>query len=426
VLELLLGAALAGPPQTGPAAHVVFTGSNRGELKPCGCPGAIYGGLAKRAVLFKVLAEEEGSFARIDAGDLFFPEGPVTSVNRGPREAKARRIAEIMLQLDYDAAIIGRLDSSRASAELLADPMVVELTTLPTRPIPAGERGAIRVARLDAQGGDSVPTGSEPLILLTDLTDDAIAAALVRVEEPWIVVSSSPDATLSEPMLTWVGDVPVVRPTPKGKEYGELWLWSDTATDRKMSELRVDGESTRAWLLASGERRIELRFTLIPRDTPDEPDIAELIELAENDAVRADKGEPWQEWEGQTYTGVAACVGCHPSQTRKWETTAHARAWAVLEHDGSEANIDCVACHSTGFGQEGGFLRPASAGALTDVQCEVCHGPSLAHVYSPHTVPPPQRRPVESTCMSCHQWDRSRPFDFEAWLPIVQCPPSPK
>lgn len=421
MIWLLLGTVLAGPPPEGAAAHVVFTGSNRGELKPCGCPGAVFGGLAKRAVLFDALATAEGDFARIDAGDLFFPEGPITSVNRGPREAKARRIAEIMLELDYHAAILGSLDLDRASPALLADPAVQQLTALPTNAIPAGDRGTIRVARLEAEGPVAVPAGDAPLVLLTDLSDPAIAAALDSTAPPWIVVSSSPDATLSEPLLTWVGDTPVVRPTPKGKEYGELWLWSDTPATRQAEPLKV-ADDTRAWLLTSGTHRIELRFTRIPRDTDDHPSVAELIAMAEDDAVRADKGEPWQEWEGQTYAGVGACVGCHPAQTQKWETTGHARAWAVLEHDGSESNLDCVGCHSTGFSKEGGFLRPASAGALIDVQCEVCHGPSLAHAYSPQTVPPPQRVPTETTCIECHQWDRSRPFEFDNWLPVVQCP----
>lgn len=423
MLALLVGLALAGPPEEGPAAHVVFTGSNRGELKPCGCPGAVFGGLAKRAVLLNALEADAGDFARIDAGDLFFPEGPVSSVNRGPREAKARRIAEIMLQLDYDAAILGKLDLERASESLLADPSVERLIRLPEGPIPAGDRGSVRVARLTPDGVPGLPAGDDPLVLLTDLDDAGIAAALGGVELPWLVVSSSPDATLSEPMLSWVGDVPVVRPTPKGKEYGELWMWSDAPADRASTELEAP-EGSRAWLLTSGERRIEVNFTRIPRDTMDDPSVAELIALAESDAVRADTGEPWQEWEGQTFAGVAACVRCHPAQADKWETTGHARAWAVLEHDGSHTNIDCVGCHSTGFGQDGGFLRPASAGALVDVQCEVCHGPSLAHVYSPGAVPPPQRRPEAATCTTCHQWDRSRPFDFDAWLPIVQCPPS--
>ena len=424
MLWLLLASALAAP-ATGPAAHVVFTASNRGELKPCGCPGAVFGGLAKRAVLLDRLEAESGGFARIDAGDLFFPDGAVTSINRGPREAKALRIAEIMGQIEYDAVILGALDTGRASPELLADPRVQGILSLPDAPIPAGERGAIRVGHLTADGPVGVPPGTEPVVLLTDLSDPDIDAALAEQPTPWLVVSSSPDATLSEPLLTWVGAVPVVRPTPKGKEYGEVWLWSEAEPAAEPTQTPLEGpEGTRSWLLASGERRVEVHFVRIPRETEDDPDIAELIALAENEAVQADRGEPWQEWEGQTYAGVAACVGCHPAQTEKWQTTGHARAWAGLEHDGSHTNLDCVGCHSTGFGQEGGFLRPASAGALIDVQCEVCHGPSLAHAYQPGNVSPPQRRPTEATCGQCHQWDRSRPFVFEDWLPIVQCPTS--
>ncbi|GEM_PF-5685816 len=419
ILGLLLEAAFAGW-----TVQVVFTASNRGELRPCGCPGAVYGGLAKRATLLEALHVEVGDFALLDAGDALFPDEPITSANRGPREAKATGVLQMMEAMGYDRVALSDRDLDRASADLRGAAEVERWDAWPDDPVPAGE-SPIAVARLTLEGLEGSWQGGPagpPLVVLTGLDDAAIVEALPADAQPWLIVSSSPDATLSEPLLTWVGPTPVVRPTPKGKEYGFVRMWRAETDAEPAADLVDDDGFTRRYELASGDRAYELSFVRIPRETEDVPAIAELIKHTENAAVQADDGEVWEEWEGQTYTGVAACVGCHPAQVERWELTKHARAWADLQFDGSHTNLDCVGCHSTGYGKAGGFLRAASVGVLQDVQCEVCHGAGLHHVYSGGDTPPPALVPPAEICLSCHEADRSKPFVYEAWLPMVQCP----
>jgi hypothetical protein len=90
------------------------------------------------------------------------------------------------------------------------------------------------------------------------------------------------------------------------------------------------------------------------------------------------------------YDGRKKCSGCHKSQYKSWKTTAHATALSSLkpgekaeakrkveldpDEDYSE-DENCVACHVTGFGKEGGYEIDDPGKYLVGVGCESCHGP---------------------------------------------------
>ncbi len=414
----LVAAALAAPDD---ATVVVFTASNRGELRPCGCPGAVYGGLAKRARVLRALEEEVGGFALLDAGDALFPNEVINSANRAPRVEMAKGILEALNQMDYDAVALGPLDLERGTPSLVEDPLVEAWSELPAVVLDAGG-GKVVVARLDEAGLSPVASTGVPLVVLTSVDDAEIPTLLPEGVVPWLIVSSAPGATLSNPLLGWAGDIPVIRPTPKGKELGVAWMWTEKQAVESSGELVVVDEMNQVAEIAAGHHRVRLELRKIPRNTPDVSEVEAILRAAELRAQKADVGEPWQEWAGQSFGGVAACVGCHPGEVRKWETTAHAGAWAALEVDGSHQKVECVGCHSTGQGVDGGFQRPAAAGGLQDVQCEVCHGPSLQHAYDPGQAMPPQRVPTEQTCRTCHEADRTSAHWAFGWaLPVAGC-----
>jgi hypothetical protein len=93
--------------------------------------------------------------------------------------------------------------------------------------------------------------------------------------------------------------------------------------------------------------------------------------------ARRDKRER-QLFEKARFVGSEACAGCHAGQQEAWKQSAHARAFDSLERQGAAAKADCQRCHTTGFGEEGGF--PAGGEALRQVGCESCHGPGGNHV----------------------------------------------
>jgi hypothetical protein len=83
-----------------------------------------------------------------------------------------------------------------------------------------------------------------------------------------------------------------------------------------------------------------------------------------------------------SYIGLEACTKCHESQRKFWDTTAHAGAYPTLSSQHKEFNLDCVGCHVTGYGKAGGSTV-THVENLSNVQCEVCHGPGSKHAEAP-------------------------------------------
>lgn len=89
------------------------------------------------------------------------------------------------------------------------------------------------------------------------------------------------------------------------------------------------------------------------------------------------------------YVGSKKCKACHLKQYKSWAKTKMAKAFDLLKpgvaaEAKKAAKLDpdkdyttdgeCVACHVTGFGKEGGFVDIASTPKLAGVGCENCHG----------------------------------------------------
>lgn len=107
--------------------------------------------------------------------------------------------------------------------------------------------------------------------------------------------------------------------------------------------------------------------------------------------------------EGEAgYLGAARCGACHLEEVEFWKKTPHARAYETLVKDHKQFNLECVACHVTAYEKPGGSTVTHVEG-LTDVQCEVCHGPGSLHVANPADPKLIQAAPERSFCASaCH------------------------
>lgn len=82
------------------------------------------------------------------------------------------------------------------------------------------------------------------------------------------------------------------------------------------------------------------------------------------------------------YVGVDVCSTCHKSEREFWNRTQHSAAYATLSSAHKEFNLDCVSCHVTGYDRPGGSTV-THVEKLSNVQCEVCHGPGSRHVDTP-------------------------------------------
>lgn len=83
------------------------------------------------------------------------------------------------------------------------------------------------------------------------------------------------------------------------------------------------------------------------------------------------------------YVGSDACRSCHAKEFESWAAGPHAAALAPLEGRNRSGDANCLKCHTTGFGREGGLQPGATASAHSDlarVGCESCHGPGGDHI----------------------------------------------
>ena len=81
--------------------------------------------------------------------------------------------------------------------------------------------------------------------------------------------------------------------------------------------------------------------------------------------------------------------------------------------------MECLPCHTTGYGEPGGFdVYQGTESRFSNVQCESCHGPGSNHSEKNGII----RNTGEKGCMICHDNKNSPEFDYNEYLPMVKCP----
>jgi cytochrome c553 len=89
------------------------------------------------------------------------------------------------------------------------------------------------------------------------------------------------------------------------------------------------------------------------------------------------------------YVGTKMCKKCHIKEWKSWAETKMAEAYESLK-PGVDAEVktelgldpatdyttdeNCVRCHVTGYGKEGGFTSIDETPELAGIGCEMCHG----------------------------------------------------
>ena len=170
----------------------------------------------------------------------------------------------------------------------------------------------------------------------------------------------------------------------------------------------------------------------------DHPDLDKMFKYSDAqrqrlDAINTRRLEKFK--SGVPYVGAAACRDCHAAEYEHWTHTPHAAAFAVILQAGRGHDATCTPCHTTGFGHKGGFGdKEAPGGAMTHVQCEVCHGPGGDHVKAPAALKKSTIYGItdqcsfciiQGVCATCHDQANDPKFDIERALPLVRHRPEP-
>ena len=133
---------------------------------------------------------------------------------------------------------------------------------------------------------------------------------------------------------------------------------------------------------------------------------------------------------GVAYVGADACRDCHEAEFAHWSGTPHAAAFAVILRASRGYDPTCTPCHTTGMGHKGGFGDPkAAGGGMTNVQCEVCHGPGEDHVKAADALKKATIYGItdqcsfciiQGVCATCHDQANDPRFNIEKALPRVR------
>ncbi|MCG8683818.1 MAG: cytochrome C [Desulfobacterales bacterium] len=122
----------------------------------------------------------------------------------------------------------------------------------------------------------------------------------------------------------------------------------------------------------------------------------------------------------KVFIGSIQCKDCHEEQYDNF-TKYSKKANSFSSIKKMEKKLlpgeyqECFQCHTTGFGQNGGFVSESGTPDLKNPGCEVCHGPGSLHAESQDPEDIITEIDIE-TCISCHNQDRVNEFNFKPLL----------
>jgi hypothetical protein len=120
------------------------------------------------------------------------------------------------------------------------------------------------------------------------------------------------------------------------------------------------------------------------------------------------------------YVGSNQCEDCHWEEYENFMDYANK---AKSDHSvrlmapklTSEELIQCYGCHTTGYGQPGGFRDFEQTPELGHVGCEECHGPGSEHVMTGDPADIQGKLTIE-VCAPCHEDPRVRVINYKPLL----------
>ena len=450
---------------------IALVGEVRGEIEPCGCPTLPYGGFSRRASLLNELRRSHTLF-HLDAGESLL-KGFYS--NKGDQAtARAKTIGRLSKEVGVDAWALGPTDLMAFGLEGLKQidgPVRVSATWIDAQgewifdPFAVITKDDIRLAVIGLSEEPTDPKWQESIVMKDPLEAINAVLPLLPDEVDLIVALGSIDDEKAVRISRANPDISMLL-TTKGAHYENPYYPNDNkkhpllieAPDRgryvHLLHLRLNGPRTqppiqglkeqewRDHLLLSTQGSTPKKERLLKRltqlGTNQNLFFGELIPLNESydeqsavsDIVDVFKQESLQQAERKAqdspsdsepgYDSAGQCVQCHSNEMAKWSLTQHAKAWESLLLRGEQNNPECIACHSTGFGEVGGFgeLTTVNIRKYKSVQCESCHGPMRGHPDDKSILP----RPItEQTCLPCHDEANSPQFEYVTYLNKSTC-----
>ena len=414
----------SGTPTWAEVPTVLATGDLRGEIKPCGCsPEGQFGGLPRLLTYLQQAQTERPLPVVVNLGNNF-PEPseqgrlkveltqtvlralPPDAMLPGPHElALGAETLESALPYLVSNDRMGRVFRPRVQVRR-AGRLIGIYGYLSPALVYQGSQSRFALepvssAFLQRLRAESVAAGDELRLLLFRGSDEELAL-LADAHLFTRIVGGNPFSDELHQVLTrQVGARTIAQVPTKGQGVLRMPLGEGPAQVEWLSERYADHPDAVAAMALYDEQVKQLFFRQM-----------EQMQRTQTEAV---------------FAGAATCEPCHKPIVELWRTSRHAHAQATLVKAGKQFDPECLACHVVGLGG-GGYINQTVTPQLAGVQCENCHGPSIAHNSSPAAVKPKPAvpagqnplRPGEATCRGCHRGSHSPTFDFQVYWPKIK------
>jgi len=247
------------------------------------------------------------------------------------------------------------------------------------------------------------------IIALSHLSLNGSRELATAVEGIDIIVSGHDRTIVREP--TKVGNTVIMQPGAQGKYLGQ-----------------IDFDYTETGVVIKKGQAVALNDQI-----PDNKQQAELVAEYDEAMLHRFPMESPTALDNYSKLSERTCMGCHRKEYQQWNSTAHSHAWQSLVVKNQTGDAKCQQCHTTMFGEEGGFTTLRETPFFVNVQCAACHQLRAGSV-DDHIKRVRLRRgmdktngqterdfsPVtETSCLKCHTNDASPDFEFETALKKV-------
>ena len=383
-LEAVLSELRGGKP---PSVVILYTGSTKSQLEPCGCYQEQSGGLPRRAHIVEQIRKQGFRTLLVDAGNIF----------DGKEEIDAERCQvnlKAMSAMRYDAVALSQTDLAYGDAYLSQQrasatfPFLASVQKDCTQPFTTKKIGQHTIAFITGADQEQVASQTDLVIALGDPETSNHIDVVIQPDEV--------EATESESEVLYVGC------EPEGKTLGLLALWIGSNGELKQhytTQLALTGDVQEA----KSVRQLLTDF---------------YQEVAQSSALTPlFAGQHLEQDRQNGYASATACQRCHQQEYLQWSATRHAFAFETLLKKERYFDAGCLSCHTTGLGYPTGFQIGDQDSTLKGVQCETCHGPGKQHVGNPKKTN--IRSGADKTlCLECHDTKHSPGFSKVAALHI--------
>jgi hypothetical protein len=386
---------------------LVLLADLRGVLEPCGCGGRPSDGLDRIAGAIAGWRAQARPALLIAAGELFDPSGG----REGQAALEQETLIALLAQLRPDAIIAS--SSVHGQAGAFASLARSSRATLIAPSLPAFDGLSTASSALLRSGSFTVG-----VVLASAQTEAMAASSIASLRERGahaVVLASRAPFELPAALLD-LADLAIELGSPAEAARRERAALVVDPGDHGESLWKIDLTINGANVSAHAERYP------LGADVASDPGVRTLLDQTfarihalNASAPQASTTDGSSTKGGVAFVGARTCAACHTSEYLWWQQTPHGRAYATLQGRGRALDLDCIACHVTGFGEPLGASL-GNLSELTAVGCESCHGPGGRHADHPNG--PSERMPkvvAEARCVRCHDAAHSPQFDYPSF-----------